>query len=285
MVVPLFARDRILGAMVFVSSRPGRHTRRDLPLAQELGRRAGMAIDNARLYAQSQASVQVRDQFLSVASHELRTPLTSLNMTVDALLDNTIQATPENLRKALSITRRQIKRLTLLVDELLDVSRITAGRLALELDDVDLSAVVREVLDRFEGELSRSGTSVSFDGRPLVGRWDKSALDQVVTNLMSNALKFGAGKPIEITADGADGRATLVVTDHGIGIPSDRLPHIFERFERAVSAQQYGGLGLGLYIARAIVDAFGGTIQAQSAGPGAGATFTVQLPRSRGDLP
>ena len=284
MVVPLFARDRILGAMVFLSSRPGRHTPRELPLAQELGRRAGMAIDNARLYAQSQVSVQVRDQFLSVASHELRTPLTSLNMTVDALLDNTIPATPENLRKALSITRRQIKRLTHLVDELLNVSRIAAGRLALELEDVDLSAVVREVLDRFEGELSRTATSVSLRAAPLIGRWDKSALDQVVTNLMSNALKFGAGKPIEITVDALDGSARLVITDHGIGIPFDRLPHIFERFERAVSARQYGGLGLGLYIARAIVDAFGGSIQARSAGPGAGATFTVELPRSRGDV-
>jgi signal transduction histidine kinase len=284
MVVPLFARDRILGAMVFVSSQPGRHTTRDLPLAQELGRRAGMAIDNARLYAQSQASVQVRDQFLSVASHELRTPLTSLNMTVDALLDSTVPATPENLLKALSITRRQIKRLTHLVDELLSVSRITAGRLALDLDDVDLSAVVREVLDRFEGELSRTRTSVSYDAAPLIGRWDKSALDQVVTNLMSNALKFGAGKPIEITVDAIDGSAKLAITDHGIGIPSDRLPHIFERFERAVSARQYGGLGLGLYIARAIVDVFGGSIQARSTGPAAGATFTVELPRSRGDM-
>jgi signal transduction histidine kinase len=124
---------------------------------------------------------------------------------------------------------------------------------------------------------------VSLHVVPLVGRWDKSALDQVVTNLMSNALKFGAGKPIEITTGGADGVAKLVVTDHGIGIPSDRLQHIFERFERAVSARQYGGLGLGLYIARAIiVDAFGGSIQAASAGPGAGATFTVELPCARG---
>jgi signal transduction histidine kinase len=284
MVVPLFARDRILGAMVFLSAQPGRHTARDLRVAQELGRRGGMAIDNARLYAQSQASVQVRDQFLSVASHELRTPLTSLNMTVDSLLDNTIPATPENLHKAFSITRRQIKRLTHLVDELLNVSRITAGRLAVELEDVDLTAVVREVLDRFESELSRTGTSVSFDSAPLVGRWDKSALDQVITNLMSNAIKFGAGKPIQISVDATDGSAKLVITDHGIGIPSDRLPHIFERFERAVSARQYGGLGLGLYIARAIVDVLGGSIEARSAGPQAGATFTVELPRSGGEV-
>jgi signal transduction histidine kinase len=281
MVVPLFARGRILGAMAFVSRQPGRHTARDLPLVQELGRRAGMAIDNARLYAESQAAVQVRDQFLSVASHELRTPLTSLNMTVQALLDNAIPATPENLRKTFSITRRQIARLTHLVDELLNVSRITAGHLALELDDVDLTVVVHDVLERFEGELSRTGTRVSMRTAPVVGRWDKSALDQVVTNIVSNALKFGAGRSIDVTVEAVNGTAKLVVTDHGIGIPADRLPHIFERFERAVSARQYGGLGLGLYIARAIVEASGGSIEARSAGPHQGATFTVELPRTR----
>jgi signal transduction histidine kinase len=281
MAVALFARGRILGAMGFGSRQPGRYTARDLPLGQELGRRAGMAIDNARLYAESQASVEVRDQFLSVASHELRTPLTSLNLIVQALLDDTISATPENLRKMFSITRRQVARLTHLVDELLNVSRIAAGRLALEPDDVDLTAVVGDVLERFEGELSRTRTHVAMHTTPVVGRWDRSALDQVVTNIVANALKFGAGKPIEVTVEAVNGTARLVVTDHGIGIPSDRLPHIFERFERAVSARQYGGLGLGLYIARAIVEALGGSIEARSAGPLQGATFTIELPRAR----
>jgi predicted ATPase/signal transduction histidine kinase len=283
--VPLFARGRILGAMCFASRQPGRYTARDLPLAQELGRRAGMAIDNARLYAGSQAAVQVRDQFLSVASHELRTPLTSLNMTVQALLDHTVPATPDNLRKTFSIARRQIARLTHLVDELLNVSRITAGRLALELDDVDLAAVVRDVVERFAGELSRSGTRVAIRATAVVGRWDRSALDQVVTNIVSNALKFGGGKPIDVVVEAVDGTARLVVTDRGIGIPSDRIPHIFERFERAVSARQYGGLGLGLYIARSIIEALGGSIEARSAGPGEGATFTVALPRTRAGRP
>jgi signal transduction histidine kinase len=285
MVVPLFARGRTLGAMSFVSRQPGRHTARDLTLAQELGRRAAMAIDNARLYAESQASVQVRDQFLSVASHELRTPLTSLSMTVEALLDHTIPATPDNLRRTFSIARRQIARLTHLVDELLNVSRITAGRLALELDDVDLAAVVRDVVQRFAGEASRTGTQVALHVTSVVGRWDRTALDQVVTNIMANALKFGAGKPIDLTVEAINGTASLVVADRGIGIPSDRIPHIFERFERAVSARQYGGLGLGLYIARAIIEAFGGSIEAMSPGPHEGATFTVRLPRGRVEGP
>jgi signal transduction histidine kinase len=284
MVVPLFARGRILGTMVFLSRQPGRHSARDLPLAQELGRRAGMAIDNARLYAESQASVQVRDQFLSVASHELRTPLTSLNMTVQGLLSNTIPATPENLTKTFSIASRQIARLTHLVDELLNVSRVEAGRLTLELEDVDLTVVLGELLERFEADLSRTGTRLSLHTQPVVGRWDKSALDQVITNLLANALKFGAGKPIEVTVEAVDGIAKLEITDHGIGIPPDRLPHVFERFERAVSARHYGGLGLGLYIARAIVEALGGSIHARSGGPNEGATFTVELPCVRGGI-
>ena len=203
-------------------------------------------------------------------------------MTVQALLSNTIPATPENLTKTFSIASRQIARLTHLVDELLNVSRIRAGRLALELDDVDLAAVVREVLERFEAELVANWHARVVARAPAVGRWDKSALDQVVTNIVSNALKFGAGKPIEVTVEAVNGTAKLEVVDHGIGIPTDRVPHVFERFERAVSARQYGGLGLGLYIARAIVEALGGSIRARSAGPDQGATFTVELPRARG---
>ncbi len=165
------------------------------------------------------------------------------------------------------------------------MSRITAGRLALELDDVDLAVVVRDVVERFAGEASRTGTRVALHTTPVIGRWDRTALDQVITNIVSNALKFGAGKPIDLTVEAVDGTASLVVTDRGIGIPSDRLPHIFERFERAVSARQYGGLGLGLYIARAIIEAFGGSIEARSPGPHEGATFTVTLPRRRREGP
>jgi signal transduction histidine kinase len=139
--------------------------------------------------------------------------------------------------------------------------------------------VVREVLAGFRVEIERSGCTVSFRSPgPVTGRWDHGRLEQVVSNLMSNALKFGSGRPIEIDVSASDGTARLTVADHGIGIDADNLGRIFERFERAVSAGHYGGLGLGLYIAREIVTAFGGSIRAEGA-PGQGATFFVELPQ------
>jgi signal transduction histidine kinase len=283
-VVPLVARGVTFGSLSLGARQPGRYTDRELALAEELGRRAGTAIDNARLYAEAQSAVRVRDEFLSVASHELRTPLTSLKLVMQGLLNESIPKTTENLNHTFLVASRQIGRLTRLVDELLNVSRIRAGRMALELESVDLAQVVREATERLSEDLRQARCTVSCQLDPTLGHWDKSALDQVVTNILANATKFGAGKPIEVTVGANDGRARLVVTDHGIGIAADRLPHIFERYERAVSARHYGGLGLGLYIARAIVEAFGGTIEASSPGLGEGATFVVTLPLARGGL-
>jgi signal transduction histidine kinase len=143
-----------------------------------------------------------------------------------------------------------------------------------------MSSVVRDVAESFGNELVRvkSSLSIEADG-PVVGQWDRTRLEQVVTNLLSNATRFGAGKPIELTVESFDDVARLTVTDHGIGIPADRLPRIFERFERAVSIREYGGLGLGLYIVREIVRALGGMIRVDSK-VGTGSTFTVELPRT-----
>ena len=173
---------------------------------------------------------------------------------------------------------RQAARLIRLNTELLDVSRIHADRLPLELADVDLGAVAREVIAQFKPDLARAGCSVSLrDGGRIVGLWDRSRVDQIVTNVLANAIKFGAGKPIEISLGEEAGTARLAVRDHGIGIDPAHHAQIFERFERAVSDRHYGGLGLGLYISRKIAEAHGGVILVKSA-PGAGATFTVELP-------
>ena len=147
-----------------------------------------------------------------------------------------------------------------------------------DLSEVDLGAVVRAVAARFEPELAGAGCplSVRCDG-PVTGRWDASKLDQVVTSLLSNAIKFGAGGPIEMALAEEGGKALLSVRDHGIGIDPAHQARIFERFERAVSAKNYGGLGLGLYISRATVEAHGGTIKVESQ-PGAGSSFTVEIP-------
>ncbi|MDC3954829.1 GAF domain-containing sensor histidine kinase [Polyangium jinanense] len=228
---------------------------------------------------QLQEAVRLRDEFLSIASHELRTPIASLQLMVQALTRGVVSPTPEATLRAFGLAERQITRLTRLIEELLEVSRIQAGRLSFQFERLDLVALVREVVQRFEVESARVRSPLSFHSeQPVMGLWDRSKLEQVVTNILSNALKFGAGKPIEISVEEAPiGTGRIVVTDHGIGIPPECLPRIFERFERAVSAQAYGGLGLGLYIVRSIVEALGGTVRADSL-LGSGSTFTVELP-------
>ncbi len=220
----------------------------------------------------------MRDEFLAIASHELYTPVTSLQLLVQGLRTGTIPASPETLSRTFGVAERQTKKLTRLIDELLNVSRIQRSGLALKLATVDLAAVTREVTQRFEDELARAGSALVLHAEaPVRGLWDRDRLEQVVTNLVSNAAKFGAGKPIEITVEEAGGTARLIVTDHGIGIAPGRLSRIFDRFERAVSPRQYGGLGLGLYIVREIAQALGGSVRVESQ-VGLGSTFTLELP-------
>jgi signal transduction histidine kinase len=151
--------------------------------------------------------------------------------------------------------------------------------MALHTETVDLTAIVRTAVGRLDEVIARSGSQVCIQvaDEPVLGCWDTSALEQVVTNLLTNAIKFGERRPITITVDRLGDTARVIVADRGIGIPEDRLPHIFERFERAVSAREYGGLGLGLFIVHGIVEAFGGSIRVESRS-GEGSTFTVELP-------
>jgi signal transduction histidine kinase len=145
-------------------------------------------------------------------------------------------------------------------------------------------ALVREVVARFEADLAQSHCSIAIHGdEPVVGSWDRSSIDQVITNLLSNAIKFGAGKPIEVFVGAEGGVARLAVRDYGIGLDPEQRERIFGRFERAVSETHYGGLGLGLYVSRRIVEDHSGSIRCDG-GPVAGATFTVELPCA-GDPP
>jgi predicted ATPase/signal transduction histidine kinase len=282
LVMPLTARGRTLGAITLCSAAPGRrYGRADVDLAVELARRAAVAIDNGRLYRASQEACRARSEFLTVASHELNTPMTSLSLAVASLrraAPSGRLAQPEVLGRQLDLVSRQASRLTRLINDLLDVSRIEAGRLSIERADVELGVLVREVVTRFEGDLARARCPVSIDEvSPVVGQWDRSRLDRVVTNLLSNAIKFGAGAPIEIAVGADRGVARIVVRDHGIGVAPEQQARIFGRFERAVSERHYGGLGLGLYICRKIVEDHGGSIGVQSLA-GDGSTFTVELP-------
>jgi signal transduction histidine kinase len=233
--------------------------------------------------ADLQAAVAARDEFLTIASHELKTPLTPLQLQIDGLrravrLGKSVPA-PERILHALDVSARQVRRLHALVENLLDVSRIAGGRLQLNLESFDLSEAASEVLERFRPEAETTGSKLRLEARePVVGRWDRLRLEQVISNLLSNALKYGRGFPVTVSVKSGQAGAQLVVSDGGIGIPPDQLARIFGRYERAVSTRHYGGMGLGLYIARQIVEAHGGTIVAQST-PGAGATFTAVLPR------
>ncbi|WP_170136344.1 AAA family ATPase [Nannocystis exedens] len=281
-VAPLSSGPQIIGAITLGSARPGfAYAAADLDLLVELARRAAMAIDNARLYRQAQAALRLRDEFLSVASHELRTPMTSLTLALQTMVKRAPDGgplDPQVTSKLLDLANRQAGRMNRLIGDLLDVSRIETWQLALSLAEVELSGLVREIVGRFQPDLARAGSPVTIEAEaPVIGRWDRSRLEQVVSNILSNAAKFGAGAPIEIAVEGAEGRARLTIRDHGIGIDPAHLPRIFERFERGVSAQNYGGLGLGLYIARRIVEGHCGTIHATST-PGEGSTFIVELP-------
>lgn len=290
MVVPLHTHGRTLGALTCATVESGRiYDSADVALAEEVGRRAAQAVDNARLYEQAREAVQLRDDFLSVASHELKTPITSLTAALQILQRASERGSlgdvaPERVRRMLDVVESQAKRLVKLVNELLDVSRLSEGRLQLDLEEVDLAAIVGEVVERFREEIVLARCAVEVQApEHAAGWWDRSRLEQVVTNLLSNALKYGAGTEVRISVDTDTRQARLVVADQGIGIAPEYLPHIFGRFERAVSAKEYSGVGLGLYIVREIVTALGGTVAVTSE-RGQGTAFTVELPLRAAEL-
>ncbi|MEZ0230694.1 MAG: sensor histidine kinase [Planctomycetota bacterium] len=233
-----------------------------------------LALEKAR------AAIAARDAFLCVAAHELRTPLNTLQLQVQGYLRTARANADEAAQGRLARVQAQVDRLTKLVNDLLDVSRITAGRLPLEQANVDLTSLVSEIVAREKDVLDRAKCEVRLETPgPVRGQWDPNRLDQVVSNLLSNAVKFGAGKPIRIAVEADQLHARLVVEDHGIGIRLEDRGRIFERFERAVSERSFGGLGLGLWIVRQIVEAHGGEVTVESQ-LGAGARFKVELPRS-----
>lgn len=246
-------------------------------LSSIVGRMTAAVRHNARLCREARSAVRTRDDFLSIASHELRTPIAALKLSAAGITSGRIPATPRNVKRTLELVDRNVDRLNRLVGQLLDVSHIEATRLELELSQVDLTALVREVVDMF-GKAGK-GDAISLDLEPAVrGRWDRDRLEQVVMNLVSNALKFGGEKPIEVSLRRRKARAQLVVRDHGAGIPSDEIPFVFDRFFRG-EARRGAGLGLGLFITRSIVEALSGTISVENIA-GDGAAFTVELPLS-----
>jgi PAS domain S-box-containing protein len=235
----------------------------------------------ARLWRKAQDEVRERDEFLSIASHELRTPVTALQLQLQLLqraAHRSLEELPQLLEDKMEVLERQTRRIALLVNELLDVSRMRLGKLELRYEDLDLSEVARDVVSHLRGEIGRTGSRLRLDLAPARGRWDRLRIEQVISNLLVNAAKFGEGKPIAVSVDADDLHARIRITDRGIGIAADAQARVFERFERAVPSEHFGGLGIGLYVVRQVVDAHGGEVRVEST-PGAGAAFTVELPR------
>jgi PAS domain S-box-containing protein len=278
---PLLARGEILGAITFVSSGDRAYGPADLALGTDLAQRAALAIDNARLYAESQEATRLREEFLSIASHELRTPLSALQLQMQSLDANLKKPNfdPVKMQGKMAIAQRQVDRLTRLISELLDVSRIQAGRLELDREETDIVEVIRDVATRFAGEIERSSTPLELDlNGPIIGAFDRLRVDQIVTNLLHNAIKYGRGQPVMLSVSGDEESVRIAFADHGIGISPVDVQRIFGRFERAVSSRSYGGMGIGLFIVDQIVKAHGGEIHVSSE-LGCGSRFEVTLPR------
>jgi PAS domain S-box-containing protein len=293
MLVPLATGDRVLGAMSFIAAESGRRfTPDDLDLAEELARRCALAVDNALHYRSAQQAITVRDEFLSVAAHELKTPITTLSGFAQLLLRHVYRhgnVDPAKLQHGLETIHQQSQRLAQLVNQLLDVSRLDAGHLVLNRAEIDLAALVRSVVAAVQQTAEKH--TLFVDGyHSLTVHLDAFRLEQVLINLLDNSIKYSPeGGEIRVsvevagpeTPDGAADGGTWVrisVRDHGMGIPETDLTRIFDRWYQVQrDGLQSSGLGLGLYIARQIVELHGGTIAADSPADG-GTRITVSLP-------
>lgn len=282
MAVPLSVGARRVGLLDFILATPGRsYTERELKYAEELARRVAFVVEHARLYREAEQAVEARDEFVAIATHELRTPLSALSLQLTALqraVDAGRMPTGDKLRRSLVTARRQTERLEQLVKHLLDVSRISTGRMELELEDVDLAELVRWVVVRFEEQLAEAGcTTVVRADAPVVTKVDRLRVEQVVMNLLSNAMKYAPGQPVELHVERGERMAVLGVRDSGPGITPEAQARIFERYQRASGKHSRESLGLGLYVARRIARAHGGELKVEST-PGQGAHFFLLLP-------
>lgn len=278
MTVAIATGGKIFGALSFNRSTPGKpYTESDLAIAEEMGRRAGIACEHALLYEAAKQAVQIRDDFLSIASHELKTPITSLQLQLQLVHRKVQRAAIKDpllaeVQKIMESSVRGVRRLTSLVDDLLDVSRIQAGRLTYHFESVDLADIIQETIGH-----SANPSLVSTHLETVMVDCDPFRMEQVITNLLSNAIKYGMGNPIAVSLRSEGKQAVVKVSDGGVGIPPNLHQKIFERFERGCQDENISGLGLGLYIADSIIRSHQGEIRVQSS-PGEGTTFEILLP-------
>ncbi len=288
--VPLIARGRALGTIALVMAESGRrYGADDVPLIEELARRAALAVDNARLYRASQEAVQLRDTFFSVAAHELKTPLTSLLGQAQLMQRRTTREASlgERDSRSLAVVIEQAQRLNAMILAMLDSSRLEQGRLSIDPQPLDLGALVQRIAEETRPMLDRHSLSVEERDRPLVVIGDGLRLEQVLQNLIGNAIKYSpAGGPVAVRLERSGDHARVSVSDCGIGIPAAAIPQLFQRFYRAGNANMFhiSGMGIGLYVVREIVTLHGGELAVESH-EGQGSTFCFSLPLTQPPAP
>jgi signal transduction histidine kinase len=284
LAAPMQVAGKLVGVITAFRRSFDPYTLDDQAFFQDLTDRAALALENSTLFAEAQQAIRTREEFMMIASHELKTPLTPLRMQLQMISHliqkGALEGTPKSqtLIKLVHSSDQNITRLVRLIEEMMDVSQVSTRRLRLVTGEVDLVALVYEVVDRYSSDLDATKSPIEITADPHVfGKWDPFRIEQIVVNLLTNALKYGAGKPIHISILKFPEKVRLSVQDFGIGISSEDQKRIFERFERAVSIQKFEGLGLGLYITQQIVEAHGGKIRLEST-LGKGSTFIVELP-------
>ncbi len=282
MCVPLAAHGKTLGALTFATAESQRqYTEQDLAFAQDLAHRAALAMDNALAYNRLRVADRLKDEFLATLSHELRTPLNAILGYARLLLNGAV--TGAKVAKAVEIVERNASALTQMVEDVLDVSRIISGKMRLTIQPVDLPNVVQNAVESVAPAADikqlRVQTSIDPNAGPISG--DPDRVQQIVWNLLANAVKFTPkGGRVQVRVERVNSHVDIVVSDTGVGIKPEFLPHLFERFRQADSAttRQFGGLGLGLAIVRHLVELHGGSVEASSDGESTGSTFRVHLP-------
>jgi PAS domain S-box-containing protein len=282
LAVPVKARSgEVIGGMFFGHPQPGIFRPEDERLVTGIANWASVALENARLYAEIQESSRLKDEFLATLSHELRTPLNALLGYARMIRSGVIAA--DGTSRAVETIERNALSLSQIVEDILDVSRIITGKIRLNVQPVDLPAVVRAAVEAMLPAADAKGIKIEvvLDPRASPISGDPERLQQVAWNLMTNAVKFTpSGGKVQVQLARVNSHVEIVVSDTGIGIRPDFLPHIFERFRQADAGtnRERGGLGLGLGIARQLVELHGGSIEASSAGEGQGSTFRIKLP-------
>lgn len=280
--VPLKIRGRTIGAINFLITTERRlFDEKDLSTALDLGHHAALVIEKAKLYRDAQSAIRLRDDFISIASHELKTPLTALILQIEVLstiMESVSTEESEIVMKVINSTNRQLDRLTRLVEDMLDISRIASGKMKFTRKKVDIVEVTGEVLDRFKDQLALQLIALDFNApESITVNCDPYRIEQVITNLMTNAIRYGEKSPIKVNIEQEADKILIKVTDQGRGIAKADHERIFNRFERAVDADDIIGLGLGLYINKQIVEEHGGKIYVESE-LNHGATFILELP-------